>query len=114
MKDESLSPNNNLLGVLTGLLIGGLAGATTMLLMAPQSGENTRKQIQKKSIELRDQTNRIVEDTLNQARLQARKITLNSRKKFKAFKHQGQELAIEQLDNAAAVVKAGKTAVKSF
>jgi gas vesicle protein len=31
--------NNTVLGVLLGMLVGGLAGAVTMLLMAPQSGE---------------------------------------------------------------------------
>ena len=36
--------NNNILGVLAGLLIGGLAGAVTMLLLAPQSGKDTRRQ----------------------------------------------------------------------
>ncbi len=31
--------SNNMFGVLVGMLIGGLAGAVTMLLLAPQSGK---------------------------------------------------------------------------
>lgn len=34
-----------------GLVIGGLVGATLALLLAPQSGEETRAQIRDKSIE---------------------------------------------------------------
>ena len=47
---------SNIFGVLVGMLVGGLAGAVTMLLLAPQSGEETRTQIQEKGLELRDQT----------------------------------------------------------
>lgn len=34
-------------GFLGGLLVGSLAGAVAMLLFVPQSGEKTRKQIQR-------------------------------------------------------------------
>ena len=39
---------------LVGFLVGGLTGAVVALLMAPQSGEETRAIIKDKSIELRD------------------------------------------------------------
>ena len=39
---------------LAGFVIGGLIGAGVALLMAPQSGEETRAMIGEKSIELRD------------------------------------------------------------
>lgn len=39
---------------LAGFVIGGLIGAGVALLMAPQSGEETRALIADKSIELRD------------------------------------------------------------
>ena len=64
-------PTNNTAGVLVGMLVGGLAGAVTMLLLAPQSGKDTRKQIQEKSIELRDRTTELVEDTMAQVRTKA-------------------------------------------
>ena len=105
--------NNTILGVLIGLLAGGLAGAVTMLLLAPQSGQKTRKQIEDKSIELRDLTTNLVEDTISQARSKTNKFMSSGRKSFKELKHQGQELAIEQLDHMSDAVKAGKLAVKN-
>ena len=42
--------------VVTGLLIGGLIGAATALLMAPKSGEETRAEIRNKALEYRDRT----------------------------------------------------------
>ncbi|MBN1220022.1 MAG: YtxH domain-containing protein [Anaerolineae bacterium] len=36
-----------------GLVIGGLVGATLALLLAPQSGEETRAQIRDKSLEIK-------------------------------------------------------------
>lgn len=69
-------PTNNVLGVLGGVLIGALAGAVTMLLLAPQSGKDTRRQIQEKGIELRDRTTEMVEDTLAQVRLNTKKVEM--------------------------------------
>ena len=106
-------PTNNTLNVLVGMLIGGLAGAVTMLLLAPQSGKDTRMQIREKGIELRDRTTEMVEDTMAQVRSNANKIAVSGREKIKELKQQGRELAIEQLDRVSEVVEAGKTAVKS-
>ena len=39
---------------LIGFVVGGVAGAVAALLLAPQSGEETRNLIKDKSIELRD------------------------------------------------------------
>jgi len=39
---------------LIGFVVGGVAGAVAALLLAPQSGEETRTMIKDKSIELRD------------------------------------------------------------
>ena len=44
---------NHLGSFLSGALVGGLAGAVTILLLAPQSGERTRTQMQLGGIELR-------------------------------------------------------------
>jgi gas vesicle protein len=50
-----MSENNNELGsFLAGFIIGGLVGAAVALLTAPQSGEETRKYIADKSIELKN------------------------------------------------------------
>ena len=98
--------NNNILSILGGMLIGSLAGAVTMLLLAPQSGKDTRKQIQEKSIELRDRTTELVGDTMTQVRSQANKITVG-------LKDRGQELAVKQLDQVSEAAQAGKKAIQS-
>jgi len=103
----------NPLNVVVGMLIGGLAGAVTMLLLAPQSGKETRNQIQQKSIELRDRTSEIVEDTMAQIRSSVDKISLDGREKIKELKQYGQELAVEQLDHVSEAAKAGKKALQS-
>jgi gas vesicle protein len=94
------------MGVLIGTLIGGLAGALTMLLLAPQSGKDTRMQIREKSIELRDRTGEIVEDTLSQVRTSANKIAMG-------VKNYSQELAGEQLDHVSEAAQAGEKAIQS-
>ena len=104
---------NNTNGIVAGVLVGGLAGAITMLLLAPKSGKDTRMHMMEKGIELRDRTTEMVEDTMAQVRLNANKIAASGREKMKELKHQGQELAVEQLDRVSAVVDAGITAVKS-
>ena len=74
---------SNITGVLAGMLIGGLVGAVTMLLMAPQSGKDTRMQIREKGIELRDRTTEMMDDTMAQVRLNANKITVGGRRSSK-------------------------------
>jgi len=98
--------NNNILSILGGMLVGSLAGAVTMLLLAPQSGKDTRKQIQEKGIELRDRTTELVGDTMTQVRSQANKITVG-------LKDRGQELAVKQLDQVSEAAQAGKKAIQS-
>ena len=41
-----------------GFLIGAIAGAAAALLLTPQSGEETRRQIGQKSVELKDEATR--------------------------------------------------------
>ena len=105
--------NNNILGVLTGLLIGGLAGAGAMLLLAPQSGEKTRTQIQEKGIELRDQASEMMEDAMAQVRLDRKKITMEGRQKTQELLQQGKALVAEQLEHVSEAAKAGQKAIQS-
>ncbi|HUE97741.1 MAG TPA: YtxH domain-containing protein [Anaerolineales bacterium] len=103
---EYKHPANSTLNVLAGMLIGGLAGAVAALLMAPQSGKDTRRQIQEKSIELRDRTTELMEDTVAQVRTKANKLSVG-------LKDYGQELAVEQLDHVAEAAQAGKKAIQN-
>ena len=111
--DQEYKVPNKSLNVVVGMLIGGLAGAVTMLLLAPRSGKDTRMQIQEKGIELRDRTNEIVEETLAQVRSSVNKLTLDGREKFNELKQQGQELAVEQLEHVSDAAQAGKKAIQS-
>ena len=105
--------SNNTFGVLVGMLIGSLAGAVTMLLLAPQSGEETRTQIQEKGIELRDRTTAMVEDTVAQLRLDRNLLKIGGQKKAKELLQQGQALVVDQLDRVSEAAQAGKQAIQS-
>jgi len=109
---EYLKPTHNMAGVLVGMLVGGLAGAVTMLLLAPKSGKDTRIQIRDKGIELRDQTTGLIEDSVSQARSTVNDFMSSGREKFKELKHRGQKLTIEQLDHVSEAAKAGKKAIR--
>jgi gas vesicle protein len=52
---------------LIGFVVGGVAGAVAALLLAPQSGEETRTLIKDKSIELRDKAAKQAEVIASQA-----------------------------------------------
>jgi gas vesicle protein len=106
-------PINNAFGVLVGMLLGGLVGAVTMLLLAPQSGKDTRKQIRKRGVKLRDRTTEMVDDTMAQVRSSAKKITTDGREAIKELAQHGQKLAVEQLDHVSEAAKAGKKAIQN-
>jgi len=99
--------------VLAGLLLGGLAGAGAMLLLAPQSGKETRAQIQQKTMELRDRTTETVEEAIAQAKSKTHQIKADVREKAGELHQQGQEMLIKQLDHVSEAVESGKTKVKN-
>jgi gas vesicle protein len=105
--------SSNVFGVLLGLLVGCLAGAVTMLLLAPQSGEDTRMQIQTRGIELRDRTTEMIDDAVSQVRLDRDKLSMGGRRKAQELMHQGQTLVVEQLDHISEAAQAGKKAIQS-
>jgi gas vesicle protein len=86
---------------LTGVLVGGVAGAVAALLFAPQSGEETRQQIQQKAAELRDQTTSTVENTVAQVQSKASQLKTDIGEKATNLKQQGQDVLVEQLSSAA-------------
>jgi gas vesicle protein len=103
---------NQVGGFFAGLLVGGLAGAGAMLLLAPQSGKRTRAQIQLKSMELREQTTEAVEDAMAQTRTKGRQIRAGVREKADELQQRGQAVLDEQKEHWSALVEAGKTAVQ--
>ena len=50
---EHIEQSGRTLSVLIGLVVGGLLGAGTMLLFAPQPGKKTRAELQVGALELR-------------------------------------------------------------
>ena len=61
-------------GLITGLLLGGLAGFGAMLLFAPQTGKNTRNHIKRMSTELRDRAAVTFDDLLTLSHYDDREI----------------------------------------
>lgn len=109
---EYQKTSTNPLRVLAGILIGGLAGAAAMLLLAPQSGKDTRMQIRNKGLQLRDQATEFVGDTVSQVRSITNDIANGGREKFDEIKQHGQDLAVEQLDHLTKAAKASKKAIQ--
>jgi gas vesicle protein len=83
--------------VLGGLLLGGLIGAGTALLFAPQSGQRTRAEIQNKTMELRDRTTGTVKDAVSQVKSKTRQVTSDVVEKAKELTHHGYEAPDDQM-----------------
>jgi gas vesicle protein len=77
---------------LAGFVVGGLVGAVAALLLAPQSGEETRTLIRDKSIELKTQ----VEETAADARAKAERIAHDAKSRAEDLQRRGQVLLEEQ------------------
>jgi len=95
---------------LVGFLVGAVAGGVTALLMAPQSGEETRTMIRDKSIELRDKASVTAEEAMRRAQAAA--------DDAKAWAAQASETARAKLGGKSADVEvdaapAAKPAAKS-
>jgi gas vesicle protein len=100
------------MGFVAGIIVGGLAGAATALLLAPQSGKRTRSQIQHKSLELRDQASDKIDEAMDQAHAASQQISSNVQKQAKKIQQRGQDVLDEQKERWAPVVEAGQKAVK--
>jgi len=115
-----MSDNSNEFGAfMSGLLLGGIAGAITALLLAPQSGEETRKVIIDKSLELKDMAVETVEDARQRAekaaedaRLAAQEYTKKAQEQAKKLQEQGRVILEEQKQKIDKVTKGGKKAAE--
>jgi gas vesicle protein len=77
---------------LVGFLVGGLTGAVVALLMAPQSGEETRALIKDKSIELRDKAQESAEAALARAEATAAEARARADELAKQLRERGTEV----------------------
>ena len=98
--------------VLTGMVIGGLVGAGTILLFAPQPGEKTRAELKDGVLELRDRTKDTVKDTITQVKSRANQIKADVQIKAHDIQHQGQDLLVRQLDRVSHAAEAGKKVIQ--
>ena len=89
-----------------GFLVGGLVGAAAALLLAPQSGEETREQIRQKGIELQDRG----EDVLAEARAKAEAVAADIRRRAEELQRQSKVILEEGQKNLADAVAHTKEA----
>ena len=97
--------------VMSGLLIGGLIGAGTALLFAPQSGERTRANIQQKTIEIRDKTADTVKDAVSQVKSKTRQVTSDVLGKAQEFTQHGRETLENKFDEVSQTVSSKQKAI---
>jgi gas vesicle protein len=76
----------------SGLLMGGIIGAAVALLMAPQSGEETRKLIRERGIELRDMGQDALEKAAAEARTKADELTKMARESTAEWRGRAEQL----------------------
>ena len=86
----------------TGMMIGGLVGAGVALLTAPRSGEETRAMIREKSIEMKDQAVKSIEET----RERAGELAQTGKERVAEMTKRGQE-AIAEKSNGAKKIFSG-------
>ena len=94
-----------------GFVIGGLVGAAVALILAPQSGEETRAQIRERSIELKERAGELAvearqkaEELSEEARKRAEELSAETRKKVEGIIAEARvrvEEAIEEGKRAA-------------
>lgn len=100
--------------ILTGIVVGGLIGATAMMLLTPRSGEEMRAEIKDKAVDLRDRTTEGVKDTVSQVVSKASHLRGGLKDKSQDLKHRGQDVLIEQLDRVSEAVEAAKKVLQEL
>ena len=100
--------------ILTGIVVGGLIGATAMLLLAPRSGEEMRAEIKDKAMDLRERTTGTVKDTVSQVVSKAGNLKGGLKDRSKDLKERGQDVLIEQLDRVSEAVEAAKRVLQEI
>jgi gas vesicle protein len=98
---------------IAGILLGGLAGAVTLLLVAPKSGKETRQIISAKAIELRDKTADTVGKVSGQVGTKATEFKAGVGNKAVELTHQGREMLAMQLDRLSVAAQNGRRALQA-
>lgn len=87
-----------------GFMIGGTTGLLLSLLVAPQSGEQTRDLLRYKSVQLKH----AAEQTAAEAKEKASNLTKDARMQVQTLKQRGQEFVDEKREQATRVASAVK------
>ncbi len=104
-----MSDNNNELGsFLAGFVIGGLVGAATALILAPQSGQDTRSQIAGKGQELREQSGERLQQYRDLAGSRTQEYRERAGSTFAEARGRLQETGGPVLEQARIVLDSGK------
>jgi len=104
---------------LLGFIIGGLTGAVASLLLAPQSGSQTRSMLKDRAIELGEQVNATADDTrakaeavLADAKVRADKITTEAKTKADELIQTAKTTAEDLQKQGAVVLEEQKSKLK--
>jgi gas vesicle protein len=97
---------------LVGFIVGGLTGAVAALLLAPQSGEETRAVIKERSIELRDKATADAEEAWKRAEAAAMDARQKAEELSRQALAQGEEISIKARKRGEELVESTKETVK--
>ena len=101
--------NNSDFGAfLAGFVIGGLVGAASALLLAPQSGEETRTIIRDKSIELKEKAT----DTTAEARTRAEAALKEAQARYDEVTRQAKAKTEELLQRGQVILEEQKSKIE--
>ena len=84
-----------------GFLLGGLIGAGAALLLAPQSGEETREQIRQKGVDLQGKA----EETMAEARQKVEAVTADVKRRAEDLQQQSRVILEEGQKHLAQVAE---------
>jgi gas vesicle protein len=115
-----MNDNDSFGAFFAGFVIGGLVGAAAALLMAPQSGEETRAQIQERGIELQTKAQEGIRDArvradeaLSGAQERGRVVYQEQRGKLESRLSEGKKAFQEQRVKLEGAVAEGKKKVET-
>jgi len=100
-----MSNRNDFGAFFIGFIVGGLTGAVVSLLLAPQSGEETRTEIKERAIELGSKASTTVGETYSKAETAANEAV----KRAEEALQQAKQRAIEIKDRGQVVLEEQKT-----
>ena len=99
---------NNGLGMIFAFFTGFMAGAVISLLYAPSSGRETRQKIRDQSVEAKDRTVELAQQTSDSARRSAQHLMEQGRESVQGIVDTGKERLHEAGEQVKGAVEAGR------